>query len=176
LTIPVPATVSALDRAASAPSSGTSGPAIPNINPKTGLSTDYLNHFTEAIMLLEILPAVPDCLADLLAWEPKDYRAHFATCRLRNRDMVIAAYEAADPDLSGSLDMLADLMNTMLLATREAIAADPTAPKSQALAQRTADVLKPVVTRVSALINGTAPGLDNRASVPQAAIDAMFHR
>jgi hypothetical protein len=26
------------------------------------------------------------------------------------------------------------------------------------------------------LINGTAPGLSNRASVPQTAIDAMFRR
>jgi hypothetical protein len=55
----------------------TSGRSGPNINPVTGLSTDYLNHFTEAIMLLELLPAVPDCVADFLAWEPKDYREHF---------------------------------------------------------------------------------------------------
>jgi hypothetical protein len=72
--------------------------------------------------------------------------------------------------------MLADLMNTLLLATREAIAANPATPKSHALAHRTATVLKPIVTRVSALINGTAPALSNRASVPQTAIDAMFRR
>ena len=176
MTIPAPAAVSAIDPSASAPSPDTSGSGIPKINPITGLSTDYLNHFTEAIMLLEILPVMPDCLADFLAWEPKDYREHFAACHFRNRDMVIAAYEAADPELSRSLDMLADLMNTMLLATREAIASNPATLKSQALGERTAAVLKPIVTRVAALINGTAPGLSNRASVPQAAIDAMFRR
>jgi hypothetical protein len=176
LTSPAPAAVSAIDGSASAPSADTSGSGIPNINPITGLSTDYLNHFTEAIMLLEILPDMPDCLADFLAWEPKDYREHFAACHFRNRERVIAAYEAADPELSGSLDMLADLMNTMLLATREAIASNPATLKSQALAQRTAAVLKPIVMRVSALINGTAPGLSNRANVPQVAIDAMFRR
>ena len=95
---------------------------------------------------------------------------------LLERDTVIAAYEAADPELSRSLDMLSDLMNTLLLATREAIAANPATPKSDALAHKTAAVLKPIVTRISALINGTAPGLSNRASVPQAAIDAMFRR
>jgi len=26
-----------------------------NINPRTGLATDYLNHFNEAIMLLEMI-------------------------------------------------------------------------------------------------------------------------
>jgi hypothetical protein len=176
LPIPEPEAVSAIDRAAPAPSPNTSGPGIPDINPATGLSTDYLNHFTEAIMLLEILPVMPDCLTDFLAWEPKDYREHFAACPFRNRDIAIAAYEAADPELSRSLDMLADLMNTMLLATREAIAANPATPKSHALGKRTAAVLKPIITRVSALINGTAPGLSNRASVPQAEIDAMFRR
>jgi hypothetical protein len=154
----------------------TSGRGGPNINPATGLSTDYLNHFTEAIMLLELVPAVPDCVADFLAWEPKDYREHFAGSHFSNRDTIIAAYQGTDPELSRSLDMLSDLMNTLLLATREAIAANPSTPMSHALAHRTANVLKPIVTRVSALINGTAPGLSNRASVPQAAIDAMFRR
>jgi hypothetical protein len=169
-----PAADRATDLAASSTPPATSGRGGSIINPGTGLSTDYLNHFTEAIMLLEILPAVPDCLDDFLAWELKDYREHFAVSHFSNRDAVIAAYEATDPDLSRSLDTLADLMNTLLLATREAIAANPTAPKSHALALQAATVLKPIVTRVSALINGTAPALTNRTSVPQAAIDAMF--
>ena len=41
-----------------------------NINPATGLATDYLNHFNEAIMLLEMLSAMPDCAEDFLVWEP----------------------------------------------------------------------------------------------------------
>ena len=100
----------------------TSGRSGPNINPVTGLSTDYLNHFTEAIMLLELLPADPDCVADFLEWEPKDYRAHFAGSHFSNRNGIIAAYETAE--LSRSLDMLTDLMNTLLLATHEAISAN----------------------------------------------------
>ena len=172
--MPLPAAGCAIDPAAAAPTPAPSGHGIPNINPSTGLSTDFLNHFTEAIMLLEILPDVPDCVADFLAWEPNDYREHFAVSHFHNRDAVIAAYGSADPELSRSLDMLADLMNTLLLATREAIACNPATPKSHALAQRAATALKPIVTRVSALINGTAPGLSNRASMPQAAIDAMF--
>jgi hypothetical protein len=49
-----------------------------NINPATGLATDYLNHFNEAIMLLEMLSSCPDCRDDLLAWQPMSYREHFA--------------------------------------------------------------------------------------------------
>ena len=171
-----PAADSVTDLAGSAASPATSGRGGSIINPGTGLSTDYLNHFTEAIMLLEILPTVPDCLDDILAWEPRDYREHFAFSHFSNRDAVIAAYEATDPELSRSLDILADVVNTLLLATREAIAANPTAPNSHALAQRTARVLKPIVTRISALINGTAPALIGRNTMPQATVDAMFRK
>ena len=41
-----------------------------NINPRTGLATDYLNHFNEAIMLLEMIPDMPDCAEDFLTWRP----------------------------------------------------------------------------------------------------------
>ncbi len=37
-----------------------------NINPRTGLATDYLNHFNEAIMLLEMVPDMPECAEDFL--------------------------------------------------------------------------------------------------------------
>jgi hypothetical protein len=52
-----------------------------NINPITGLATDYLNHFNEAIMMLELAPEMPDCMEDLSAWRPLSYCEHFATWR-----------------------------------------------------------------------------------------------
>ena len=39
-----------------------------NINPRTGLATDYLNHFNEAIMLLDMIPDMPECAEDFLTW------------------------------------------------------------------------------------------------------------
>ena len=53
-----------------------------NINPKTGLATDYLNHFNEAIMLLEMIPSMPECTGDFLAWEPLSYAEHFIASQL----------------------------------------------------------------------------------------------
>ena len=58
-------------------------PACPNINPATGLSTDYLNHFTEALMVLEMVRDMPECIDDLRAWQPKTYTEHFAGSRLQ---------------------------------------------------------------------------------------------
>src|SRR5215831_11410791 len=68
-----------------------------NINPVTCLATDYLNHFNEAIMLLEMLPMAPECKDDFLAWQPMSYCEHFAASRFKHRDLAIAAYAAADP-------------------------------------------------------------------------------
>src|SRR5580698_1252656 len=78
-----------------------------NINPATGLATDYLNHFNEAIMLLEMVSSCPECLEDFLGWRPMSYREHFVASRFTGRDLAIAAYDAADPDLRNCLDALA---------------------------------------------------------------------
>jgi hypothetical protein len=145
---------------------------IPRLNPLTGLSTDYLNHFTEAAMVLEMLPAMPDCITDFLAWEPKSYREHFATSHFSDREGVIAAYDTADPALRRSLETLAEVMNTLLVATREAIAANPAGAKTQVLAQRAAASLKPIITRCAAIINGSA--LSSGVQAPQIAVDALF--
>src|SRR4029079_11211769 len=68
-----------------------------NINPATGLATDYLNHFNEAIMLLEMAVASPEFAQDLLAWKPVSYREHFAASQFRERMIAIEAYESAQP-------------------------------------------------------------------------------
>src|SRR5438270_113320 len=54
-----------------------------NINPRTGLATDYLNHFNEAVMLLEMIPDMPECAEDFLGWHPLTYREHFMASNFR---------------------------------------------------------------------------------------------
>ena len=68
-----------------------------NINPRTGLATDYLNHFNEAIMLLEMVPDMPECAEDFLAWTPLSYAEHFVASNFKARDLAIEAYEMAEP-------------------------------------------------------------------------------
>src|SRR5262245_54037562 len=92
-----------------------------NINPVTLLATDYLNHFNEAIMLLEMLPMAPDCKEDFLAWRPMSYCEHFAASRFKARDLAIAAYEVADLIFRRPLDQIADQMNLILIETRDGL-------------------------------------------------------
>ena len=147
---------------------------ISTVNPVTGLSTDYLNHFAEAIMVLEMAAVMPDCLEDLRAWQPKTYCEHFAVSHFADRDALIAAYEAADPELREALDRATETLNAVLAETRNVVIQHIASPHSEALAQRAVAWLKPLVARTAAIINGTATGA--RAKGAQAAVDALFDR
>jgi hypothetical protein len=145
-----------------------------NINAATGLSTDYLNHFNEAIMLLEMFTSFPECLDDILAWRPMSYREHFAASKFKDRDIAIAAYDAADPSLRSGLDMLADTMNAVLDTARTAMSANLPPAAAAMVAGRAATALKPLVARAGAVINGER--YSGEPDLPQTAVDVLFDR
>lgn len=66
-----------------------------NIDEETLLATDYLNHLNEIIMLLGMIPSMPECLEDAKAWEPKTYVQHFQDSSFASKDLAIFAYEHA---------------------------------------------------------------------------------
>jgi hypothetical protein len=69
-----------------------------NVSDKTFLATDYLNHFNEAMMLLELVPDMPDCIEDLADWQPVSYEDHFQRSGFAGKDVAIEAYIHA-PDI-----------------------------------------------------------------------------
>ena len=144
-----------------------SGPGIPNINPVTGLSTDYLNHFTEVLMALEMVADIPECIDDVRAWGPKTYAEHFAQSRFTQRDAAIRLYQAADPALRLKVDQLSDALNGLLVEARDAALRDPKTAATKHAAVR------PLIAELAALMNGTADETGQGLN-PQAAIDAMF--
>ena len=143
-----------------------------NVNPVTGLATDYLNHFNEAIMLLEMMATCPDCGDDFHAWRPMTYREHFSQPQYTHRRVAIDAYDTADPTARHYLDTLADAMTAVLEATRKALAAGLPPRTATQLAQRTAAWLRPLVARAAAVINGETDA--DPATGPQAAIDRLM--
>lgn len=64
-----------------------------NINPQTLLATDYLNHFNEIVMLLDMVPDMPELLDECRLWEPKTYPEHFMDSTFSDRDLAVAAYQ-----------------------------------------------------------------------------------
>jgi hypothetical protein len=90
-------TAQAPDQASDGVTGGDFAACDAQINPFTGLATDYLNHFNEAIMLLEMLPRSPDCRNDLLGWRPMSYREHFANSRFKGARSLRRRRPAGSP-------------------------------------------------------------------------------
>ena len=146
-----------------------------NINPVTLLATDYLNHFNEAVMLLEMLPAAPDCKEDFLDWRPLSYVEHFEASRFKHRNLAIAAYEVADPVFRRPLDQIANQMNRILTEARDGLKSDLSHDTIRTLAETTVRWVKPMVARAGAVINGElAATQPTSQAAPQDAIDALF--
>jgi hypothetical protein len=127
-----------------------------NINPRTGLATDYLNHFNEAIMLLEMVPDLPECAADFLGWQPLSYREHFLASNFKARDLAISAYEAADAGIRAEFDDVTAAMTSILTAVGAAMR-EATQDKTRArLAEQATVWVKPLVAQAGGIINGSA--------------------
>jgi hypothetical protein len=145
-----------------------------NINPATGLASDYLNHFNEAIMLLEMLGDCSECAEDFMNWRPKSYREHFSGSHFKYGMVAVEAYDKAEPMARQSLEVLADTMTAILEATRTAMAAKMAPPAAAKLATRSAAWLKPLVAHAGAVINGQDDVVTREVFAPQAAVDLLM--
>jgi hypothetical protein len=127
-----------------------------NINPRTGLATDYLNHFNEAIMLLEMIPDMPECAEDFLGWNPLSYREHFTASNLKARDLAIAAYDSADANIRAEFDNITTAMTSILTAVSAAMLEASQDKTRAALAEQATGWVKPLVALAGGIINGGA--------------------
>jgi hypothetical protein len=125
-----------------------------NINPRTGLATDYLNHFNEAIMLLEMIPDMPECTEDFLTWSPLSYAEHFWASNFKARDLAIEAYELADPKIRTEFDNIANTMTSILTAVGTAMRGARQDKTRATLAEQATGWVKPLVALAGGIING----------------------
>src|SRR6195952_230637 len=127
-----------------------------NINPRTGLATDYLNHFNEAVMLLEMIPDIPECAEDFLSWRPLSYREHFTASNLKARDIAIEAYDSADAVIRAEFDNITSAMTSILTAVGNAMREARQDKPRATLAQQATGWVKPLVALAGGIINGGA--------------------
>ena len=125
-----------------------------NINPRTGLATDYLNHFNEAIMLLEMIPDIPECADDFLEWHPLSYAEHFTASNFKARDHAIEAYNAADRRIRAEFDGITGAMTSILTAVSVAMREVSQDNTRARLAQQATGWVKPLVMQAGGIING----------------------
>lgn len=127
-----------------------------NINPRTGLATDYLNHFNEAVMLLEMVPDMPECAEDFLTWSPLSYAEHFTASNFKARDLAIEAYEKAEPAVRAQFDHITDTMTSILTAVGSAMREAQQDKTRIRLAEQATLWVKPLVAACGGIINGGA--------------------
>jgi hypothetical protein len=142
----------------------------------TGLASGRLNHSNEAIMLFEMLPSSPNCRDEFLAWRPASYREHFAASRFKGRNIAIAAYDTADPNLRDSLDALGGAMTAILEATREELLSNMPLEVSGRIGEAAAARPKPLIARPGAINNGESDDKINVPARPQAVVDLLMKR
>lgn len=148
-----------------------------NINPTTGLATDYLNHFNEVVMLLEMLPAMPDCAEDVLEWEPIDYESHFENSTFSEKQLAVTAYHAAPVQLRTHLEAHVAQIDAAVLAAQDKLrtAPDPSLVAAE-IAETATNVIKPLISVASGVIHGHVEPVEEslEGEAAQAEIDAMF--
>ena len=142
--------------------------AAANINPQSRLATDYLNHFNEPAMLLQMVADCPDLAEDILAWQPRSYAEHFEHTGFRDKELAIAAYEAADPLVRLAFHRACAAVE---VALREAQARLSGGSEDLAFAAPHADLVFELIAEVTGVIHGAAA---QPSATEQAAVDALF--
>ena len=143
-----------------------------NISEQTLLATDYLNHFNEIVMLLEMVADIPECFEDAKAWTPKSYPDHFLESGFSDKALAVEAYEHAPPCYRQPFDNTVETMNSLVLTGLKRIESsleggDETATRS-AVASVSGGLHK-LIEVASAIIHG------HEATLEQDEIDTLLN-
>lgn len=134
-----------------------------NVNDRTLLATDYLNHVNEIVMLVELIPDAPDCLEDCKAWQPVSYQQHFAESGIADHYLAIEAYDYSPPEFRNTFDKLVEEMNRLVALTvkrLEIALMDGNDDITRLIATRASRNLQDLISQASAVIHGEVPVLD----------------
>jgi len=157
-----------------------------NVNPNTLLTTDYLNHFSEIIMLLELVPSAPSQFAaELAEWEHESYEEHFTHSGFRDKELAIVGYRNAPEEVRRAFDSsVADLEQEMVLLLKQVQdrIAEGDASGLSELCSESVPRLQGLVGVISGIVNGEVPETDDeeqatsaeKTTDAQSAVDALF--
>lgn len=150
-----------------------------NVNPKTLLATDYLNHFNEMIMLLDMLPTAPaDIVADIGNWRHKSYEEHFHETGFRDKSLAIAGYHNAPDDVRAAFDAAIERLEqemVKVLGQVTTIMANGSIDGLLPLCSSAAPRLRDMADAAAAIINGEETAVAAaEAHDPQVTVDALF--
>ena len=142
-----------------------------NINPLTLLATDYLNHFNEVHMLMDMLPSMHDCIEDIKEWQPLSYQDHFKFSVFSAKELAVEAYEHSPEEYRIPFEETVNQMNDLVLSTIAKIEKEIAAGQKENL-QSIIDDYSPkmiaLIEKCGGIING------ERHMTQQDSIDQYF--
>ena len=162
--------------------------AAANINPESFLATDYLNHFNEIVMLMEMVPDMPELLEEAIEWSPKTYAQHFEESGFQAKALAIRAYNIAPAVFKLPFDRVCAEMQGIIQATVNGLVAVNVierglTPAAQALIRNRIETLQTLLMKLNQLIHGKlevvaqtkAPKVEREDVQSQEEIDKLFN-
>ncbi|WP_417820151.1 hypothetical protein [Terasakiella sp.] len=154
-----------------------------NISEETLLATDYLNHFNEVVMMIDMLPDMPDCLDMVKEWQPKPYKDHFRDSTIADKDLAIEVYDHVPPLYKQAFEdtiALVDMNIFQAIADAEEALATGDMEYLRFKVSESAQEIHRLQDRLSAIIHGTADlsgetENESQVTMDQSDIDALFN-
>ncbi|RDJ20465.1 hypothetical protein DWF00_04685 [Bosea caraganae] len=140
------------------------------------LSTDYLNRYGEALMLIEMAQMDPDIVDELRDWRPVGYREHFRASQLRGAPTALAAYDALAPGQRRAFEDVCQTMNRLIKTVIALLDDDDYSGDIPAVIDVASGSLRSLISRATQFINANGR-IDITEFAPRALqedIDTMF--
>jgi len=141
------------------------------INPATMLATDYLNHFNEVIMMIDMIADMPEMLDDVLAWKPKTYAEHFRASGLDYGDLAAEAYDHVPRATRQPFEATVAQIRQVIDLAKKRIQANLAVGDPEEV-RRSARASATVLTALGAAANGIISG--GRETMKQSEIDRLL--
>ena len=134
-----------------------------NVSEQSLLATDYLNHFNEIIMTLEMVPDMPELLEEAKGWQPKHYKQHFEDSTIADKDLAIEAYDYVPAKLKKPFEQTIEQANKLVLAAVDRLEKEIEGgndPMVRATATTVSRLLQKLMDHASANIHGSETTMD----------------
>jgi hypothetical protein len=151
------------------------------VNPASGIANDYLNHFNEALLLIENLPALlPEMIDEILAWRPVGYREYFNHSPLPGSAVTLEIYDTLDDDFRKDFESMIVILDQIITESIEVIKAarrpDGTLEPDEVsdVCEKLSARLRRVLDRTADLVNhGYAPPLERAQNMADRILNAQ---
>ncbi|PZU93067.1 MAG: hypothetical protein DI527_07405 [Chelatococcus sp.] len=117
------------------------------------LSTDFLNRYSEALMLIEIALDDESIVDDLKAWRPLGYRAHFENSPLRCAASALAAYDVITPVRRKAFESVCTSMSRLVTTVTALLAEGRGNPELPMIVAVASEALRRLIARSTQFIN-----------------------